>query len=231
MTSTNITGIEDTTVIITCQATGTPQPTVQWQVKAANSQEFDDIASASNTTTYEFTCQMSDNGNQYRAIADNGITEPSTSDTATLSVIALPSDVVPIAIVVAAGVEVTIAAGASTAVSVSSTQFGILVCLTNTPSRSTIQYVDISHQLTALVCAIAVVDQATSAVDSRCRLWYFTTATAKIVEVVQLVDVAIRKPGPARANSNFRSCTAACTDCGWTGTGSCVQSTTAYQQV
>jgi large repetitive protein len=87
MTSINITGIEDTTVIITCQATGTPQPTVQWQVKTANSQEFDNIASASNTTTYEFTCQMSDNGNQYRAIADNGITEPSTSDTATLTVI------------------------------------------------------------------------------------------------------------------------------------------------
>jgi hypothetical protein len=87
MTSTNITSIEGQSVIITCQATGTPQPTVQWQVKKADSQEFGDIASASNTTTYEFTCQMSNNGNQYRAIADNGITEPSTSDIATLTVI------------------------------------------------------------------------------------------------------------------------------------------------
>jgi hypothetical protein len=88
MTLTNVISIEGQSVTITCQATGTPQPTVKWQVKTVNSQEFGDIASASNTTTYEFTCQISDNGNQYRAIADNGITEPSTSDIATLTVIA-----------------------------------------------------------------------------------------------------------------------------------------------
>ncbi len=70
-------------------ATGTPVPTVQWQVSTDNGSTWNDILSATNVT-YTFTTSIADHGKKYKAIWTNtaGIAE---SNVATLTVNPLPT--------------------------------------------------------------------------------------------------------------------------------------------
>ena len=63
-------------------ASGSPAPTVQWQVSSGGG-PFVDIAGATNTSL-TFTVQQSDNGNQYRAVFTN-ICDSATTNAATLT--------------------------------------------------------------------------------------------------------------------------------------------------
>ncbi len=71
-------------VTFTAAATGTPTPTVQWQISTNGGGSFTDIPGAT-TTTLSFTTQVSDNGNQYRAVFTN-IVSSATTTAATLTV-------------------------------------------------------------------------------------------------------------------------------------------------
>jgi len=68
----------------TAVASGTPTPTVQWQVSTDNGMSFNDIPGAT-LTTYTFTAVASENGNQYRAVFTNSVGS-ATSSAATLTV-------------------------------------------------------------------------------------------------------------------------------------------------
>lgn len=65
-------------VTFTAAASGEPTPTVQWQVKTNTSNSFSDIPGAT-STSYTFTTQPSDNGNQYRAVFTNSCGSATTS--------------------------------------------------------------------------------------------------------------------------------------------------------
>jgi hypothetical protein len=66
-------------------ATGTPAPTVEWQVSTDNGISFSDISGAT-SATYTFLTTASQNGSQYRAMFINGVGVV-TSNAATLTVI------------------------------------------------------------------------------------------------------------------------------------------------
>ncbi len=68
----------------TAAATGTPTPTVQWQVSINGGTTFTDIPGAT-STTYSFTVDPADSGNQYRAVFTNSL-GVATSNSATLTV-------------------------------------------------------------------------------------------------------------------------------------------------
>jgi hypothetical protein len=70
-------------VTFTAAASGTPVPTVQWQVSVAAG-PFTDIGGAT-STSLTFTAQLSQNGNQYRAVFTNTC-GTATSAAATLTV-------------------------------------------------------------------------------------------------------------------------------------------------
>ena len=82
---TNTTVTAGQTASFSAAASGTPTPTVQWQVFKANDPNWTDIPGA-NSTTYSFTAASSDNGNQYRAVFTN-ITGSTPSNAATLTVV------------------------------------------------------------------------------------------------------------------------------------------------
>jgi uncharacterized protein YkwD len=73
-------------VTFTAAASGTPAPTVQWQVSTSGG-AFTNIPGAT-STTLSFTANASENGNQYQAVFTNSA-GPATTDPATLTVTGL----------------------------------------------------------------------------------------------------------------------------------------------
>ena len=71
-------------------ASGSPTPSVQWQVFKANQPNWTDIPNAT-STTYSFTATLNDSGNQDRAVFANGVGSPVPSAAATLTVNSIPS--------------------------------------------------------------------------------------------------------------------------------------------
>ncbi len=76
------------TATFTAAATGSPAPTVQWQVSANGGTTFSNISGAT-STILSFTTALSQNGNQYRAAFTNSAGSASTT-AATLTVNAAP---------------------------------------------------------------------------------------------------------------------------------------------
>ena len=77
------------TATFTAAATGSPTPTVQWQVSTGGG-AFSNVSGATSTsTTLSFTTALSQNGNQYRAVFTNAA-GPATTTAATLTVDAAP---------------------------------------------------------------------------------------------------------------------------------------------
>lgn len=74
------------TVTFTAAASGTPAPTVQWQV-STNGGAFTNISGAT-SATLSFTADASENGNQYQAVFTNSAGS-ATTDSATLTVTGL----------------------------------------------------------------------------------------------------------------------------------------------
>ena len=80
----NQTVVTGNTATFTATATGSPTPTVQWQVSTNGGSNWSDISNATNTT-YSFMAASGDNGNQYRAVFTNAIGNVATN-AATLTV-------------------------------------------------------------------------------------------------------------------------------------------------
>ena len=77
-----------TSTSLTAAASGSPAPTVQWQVAAKGSTTWNNIAGAT-STTYAFTATATQSGSQYRAIFTNAAGAVSTT-VATLAVLSSP---------------------------------------------------------------------------------------------------------------------------------------------
>ena len=58
------------TATFTAAASGSPTPTVQWQVSTNGGASFTDIVGAT-STTYSFTVAAADNGKRFRAVFTN----------------------------------------------------------------------------------------------------------------------------------------------------------------
>jgi hypothetical protein len=76
------------TATFVAAASGNPTPTVQWQLSTNGGGTFSNIAGAT-ATTLSFTAQVTDNGNQYRAVFTNTVGSATTT-AATLTVTAGP---------------------------------------------------------------------------------------------------------------------------------------------
>ncbi len=76
------------TATFTAAATGSPTPTVQWQVSTDGGVTFSNVSGAT-STTLSFTTTLSQNGYQYRAVFTNSA-GPATTTAATLTVNAVP---------------------------------------------------------------------------------------------------------------------------------------------
>jgi hypothetical protein len=76
------------TATFTAAATGSPTPTVQWQVSIDGGANFSNVSGAT-STTLSFTAALSQNGYRYRAVFTNSV-GPATSTAATLTVNAGP---------------------------------------------------------------------------------------------------------------------------------------------
>jgi large repetitive protein len=74
------------TVTFTAAATGSPTPTVQWQVSTNGGSSFTNIAGAT-STTYSFTTTSGENGYEYQAVFTNS-QNSATTTAATLTVTA-----------------------------------------------------------------------------------------------------------------------------------------------
>ena len=85
----NQTVVTGNTATFTAAASGSPTPTVQWQVSTNGGTSWSNISGATNTT-YSFTTVSGDNGNQYRAVFTN-TAGAATSSAATLTVNYAPS--------------------------------------------------------------------------------------------------------------------------------------------
>jgi hypothetical protein len=81
---TNQTAAPGSTATFTAAASGTPTPTVKWQVDTGSG--FSDIAGATSMTYTTGTLSSAENGYQYRAIFTNGIGSDATTNSATLTV-------------------------------------------------------------------------------------------------------------------------------------------------
>ncbi|MEZ4862432.1 MAG: Ig-like domain repeat protein [Caldilineaceae bacterium] len=79
---------EGQSVSFSAAASGSPAPTVQWQVSSDNGATWSDL-SGETAATLTFTAQSSDNGKQYRAIFTNSC-GTATTNAATLTVNTLP---------------------------------------------------------------------------------------------------------------------------------------------
>ena len=82
--------MEGANVSFTAAASGTPAPTVQWQISTDNGVNWADIPGAT-PDTYSFTTALADDGNQYQAIYTN-IAGTATTNAATLTVTAISTD-------------------------------------------------------------------------------------------------------------------------------------------
>ena len=76
------------TATFTAAATGSPTPTVQWQVSTDGGGTFSNVSGAT-STTLSFTTTLSQNGNQYRAVFTNSA-GTATTTTAMLTVNGVP---------------------------------------------------------------------------------------------------------------------------------------------
>jgi CSLREA domain-containing protein len=86
----NQTACDGGSVTFTASATGSPTPTVQWQVSTGG--PFTDIPGAT-STTLTFTATLAQNGNQYRAVFTNaGGTATTTAATLTVNAITSTTD-------------------------------------------------------------------------------------------------------------------------------------------
>ena len=74
------------TATFTAAASGSPTPTVQWQVSTDGGASFSDLSGATNTTL-SFTATAAQNGNEYQAVFSNSVGTATTS-AATLTVTA-----------------------------------------------------------------------------------------------------------------------------------------------
>ena len=83
----NQTVVTGNTATFTAAASGSPTPTVQWQVSTNGGTSWSNISGATNTS-YSFTAASGDNGNQYRAVFTN-TAGSATSSSAVLSVVTL----------------------------------------------------------------------------------------------------------------------------------------------
>ena len=83
-------------VSFTAAATGTPMPTVQWQVLAKGSTSYTNIAGAT-STTYTFTAAAAESGNLYRAVFTNALGQATTTS-ATLTINTVGTVVIPKAV-------------------------------------------------------------------------------------------------------------------------------------
>jgi hypothetical protein len=81
----NTTVAAGTSASFTAAASGSPTPTVKWQLSTNGGTDWSDIAGAT-STTYSFTAASGDNGNQYRAVFTNGVGSDATTSAATLTV-------------------------------------------------------------------------------------------------------------------------------------------------
>jgi hypothetical protein len=86
---TNSTQCAGGTATFTASASGSPSPTVQWQVSTDGGATFNDISGAT-STTLSFATVAGDNGNQYQAVFTNGCGS-ATSAAATLTVNTSPT--------------------------------------------------------------------------------------------------------------------------------------------
>ncbi|MFN5314370.1 MAG: beta strand repeat-containing protein [Planctomyces sp.] len=100
------------TATLTATASGSPSPTVQWQVSTNSGTSWSNISGAT-STTYSFTAAAGDNGKQYRAVFTN-TAGSATSTAATLTVQYAPTVTTqPTSQTVLAGATVTFTAAAS----------------------------------------------------------------------------------------------------------------------
>ena len=86
---TNASVAPGSTATFTAAASGSPTPTVKWQVSTNGGTNWSDIAGAT-SSSYSFTATSDDNGKQYRAVFTNTY-GTATSASATLSVELAPS--------------------------------------------------------------------------------------------------------------------------------------------
>jgi hypothetical protein len=86
----NQTVVTGNTATFTASASGSPTPTVKWQLSTNGGTNWSDIAGAT-STTYSFTAASGDNGNQYRAVFTNGVGSDATTSAATLTVQSAPT--------------------------------------------------------------------------------------------------------------------------------------------
>jgi hypothetical protein len=108
---TNTTVITGTTASFTAAASGSPVPTLQWQV-STDGTNWSDIDGAT-STTYSLTTSAADNGKQYHAVFTNAAGSV-TTNTATLTVNFVPVVTTqPSSISVTAGATVSFSAAAS----------------------------------------------------------------------------------------------------------------------
>ncbi len=77
------------TVTFTAAASGTPTPTVQWEVSTNGGSTFTDISGAT-STTYSFTATLSQSGDEYEAVFTNSL------GTATTNAVTLTVDTPPV---------------------------------------------------------------------------------------------------------------------------------------
>ena len=82
----NTTVLAGTTASFTATASGSPTPRPQWW-RSSDSGSTWSIIPGATSTTYSFTATLSDSGNQYRAVFDNGVGSPVPSNAATLTVV------------------------------------------------------------------------------------------------------------------------------------------------
>jgi len=101
------------TATFTAAATGSPTPTVQWQVTTDGGGTFSNVSGAT-STTLSFTTTLSQNGNQYRAVFTNSA-GTATTTAATLTVNSTPPTITtqPANQTVTAGQTATFTAAAS----------------------------------------------------------------------------------------------------------------------
>ncbi len=97
----NATVTAPSTATFNVVATGTPSPTLQWQLSTDAGSSFADIAGATANSYTTPTTSTADNGNQYRVIATNG----SGAVTSTAATLTVNSAVVPKAWGTAAAIE------------------------------------------------------------------------------------------------------------------------------
>ncbi len=101
-----------TTATFTASATGSPTPTVQWQVSTDGGATFSNLTGAT-STTLTFTSAASQNNNQYRAVFTN--TVGSTNTNAALLTVNTAAAITlnPLSQTVTSGLTATFTAGAS----------------------------------------------------------------------------------------------------------------------